>query len=285
MVNEYIEFINAAGASVRFNGGSYGLVSVEGLGDVEADIQQQSAPYQDGTSFIDAVLEPRHVTAEFIVKGVNYVQVKERRSELGRIVNPKLGVGLLRYVSGTVVREIDAIAESVPYFPDGTNRGERWQRGSISFFCPSPYWKSPGETVEPMFVPMFQFPFEGDFEMGIQQEHRVIYYDGDSPAPLQIEFFGPALNPTITNHTTGEFVRINQMLLEGERMVIDTRDGSKSVYFVDLDGNERNVFNWIDMDSTFFKLQFGENSIEYSADSDIQGAKMNIMYNKLYTAV
>lgn len=285
VLDEYIEFTNAAGVTVQFNGIHYGLVSVEGLGDVDAEIQQQSAPYQDGSSFIDAILTPRNVDTEFIVRGADYAQVRERRAELARIVNPKLGLGILRYVSGGTVREINAVAESAPYFPDGDNRGARWQRGTLTFICPDPYWKSLGILAEPMFVPLFQFPFEGPFEMGIQQEQRVIYYEGDAPAPLQIEFFGPALNPKIINNSTGEFIRINQQLREGERMIIDTSDGSKSVYFVDDDGNERNVFNWIDLASSFFKLHPGQNDIEYAADSDIQGAIMNIRYNVLYTAV
>ena len=68
-------------------------------------------------------------------------------------------------------------------------------------------------------------------------------------------------------------------------MMIDTSDNEKSVYFVDDNGDRRNVFNWLDLDSTFFKLEVGENEIEYSADNDIQGAVVNISYSKLYTAV
>lgn len=280
-VSETIEFTNASGVTYRFGG----LVSVEGLGDVEADIQEQSAPYQDGSAFIDALLTPRYVNLEFILRGANYEEVRSQRSFVGKAVNPKLGLGTLRYISGNTTREIEAVAESVPFFPDGTNRGERWQRGTLTFKCPNPYWKSLGETEEPTFEPLFQFPFEGEFQMGMQRDRRIIINDGDSPTPIFVEFHGPALNPKIVNNTTGEFIKINQLLNEDERMVIDTTDGKKSVFFVDALGNRRNVFHWIDLDSTFFKLEVGENDIEYSADSDVQGAVVNISYNKLYTAI
>jgi len=280
-VSEDIEFTNAVGVTYRFGG----LVSVEGLGDVEADIQQQSAPYQDGSAFLDAILSPRYVSVEFILKGANYADVRNQRSTIGKALNPKLGLGTLTYMSGGITREIEAIAESVPFFPDGANRGERWQRGTLTFICPNPYWKSLGETEEPTFEPLFQFPFEGEFQMGIQRDRRIIDNDGDAPTPIHVEFHGPALNPKIINNTTGEFIKVNQLLNENERMIIDTTDGVKSVYFVDSIGNSRNVFNWIDLNSTFFKLVVGENDVEYTADSDVQGAVVNITYNKLYTAV
>ncbi|MBS4195325.1 phage tail family protein [Lederbergia citri] len=288
-LDEQIEFESPAGI-VRFDGIKFGLVSVDGLGGVSADIQSQTSPFQDGVTFIDAVLAARHVDVEFIVRGKDYAEVKKRRAELARITNPKLGVGTLRYISGDIIREIGAIADGVPFFPDGDNRGERWQRGTITFECPSPYWQSPTTTEEPAFEPRFRFPIPfydnpGKFIMGIQRDQRIINNDGDAPAPLQIEFFGPALNPKIINNTTGEFIKVNQELLEGERMLIDTTDGQKSVFFVSESGERRNVFNWIDLESTFFKLQVGENDIEYTADSDIQGAIVNISYSKLYTAV
>lgn len=280
-VSENIEFTNALGVTYRFGG----LVSVDGLGDVEADIQQQSAPYQDGSAFIDAVLSPRYVSIEFILRGTDYADVRNQRSAIGKALNPKLGLGTLTYMSGGITRQIEAVAESVPLFPDGNARGERWQRGTLTFICPNPYWKSLGETEEPTFEPLFQFPFEGEFQMGMQRDRRIIVNDGDSPTPIFVEFNGPALNPKIINNTTGEFIKVNQLLNENERMIIDTTDGVKSVHFVDSNGNSRNVFNWIDLNSTFFKLVVGENDVEYTADSDVQGAVVNISYNKLYTAV
>src|SRR5699024_6843259 len=160
-----------------------------------------------------------------------------------------------------------------------------FQKALINLSCPNPYWQSPGITEEPAFEPLFEFPFEGEFEMGIQRDRRIINNDGDAPAPIQVEFFGPALNPKIINNTTSEYIKVNQMLEENEKMMIDTTDGIKSVFFVDEEGNERNVFNWIDLGSTFFKLEICENDIEYTADSVIQGVNVNIMYNKLYVGV
>jgi len=287
MQSRLLKYTNARGESITFsNNSSFFIGSVEGLGDVNADIQSQKAPYQDGFNYIDSVLEPRILSFQVNIRGLNDTDISQKRAQLAALFNPKLGPGVFEYKYGNVVRIIDAIAEHIPKYGTGfENLGRRHQKASVDLICPNPYWRTPAVVEEPIFIPLFQFPFEGEFQMGMQQEQRVIYNDGDAPAPLQIEFHGPATNPKIINNTTGEFIRIKQVLREGERMMIDTTDGNKSVYFVDELGIERNVFNWLDLNSSFFKLEIGENEIEYTADSDIQGAVMKISYSKLYTAI
>ncbi|WP_246041934.1 phage tail family protein [Robertmurraya kyonggiensis] len=275
--NEFIEFASEL---------PFRITKIEGLGGAEADVQTQKSPYQDGETHIDSPLKPRPISIEFAIHADNRLQLYEYRKQMTRIFNARLGEGLLTYNFGGVGKEIKAAVESGPIFPDGKgNETERYQRGLLNLICPNPYWKSPQIEEEPTFEALFEFPFEGEFEMGIQRDTRIIDNDGDSPTPIQVEFYGPAVNPIIRNLTTGEFIKVNQTLGENELMKIDTTPGIKSVYFVGADGAERNVFNWIDLDSTFFQLQIGENEIEYSADSDIQGAIVNIYYQKLYVGV
>jgi Phage tail protein len=281
-----IIFTNARGQSVELKSSApFLLQSIDGLGDVDADTQTQKSPFQDGSTYIDSVLQERSISLEIVILA-DKSTLLEKRQYLASVFNPKLGKGVLRYENGETIREIEAVPDGVPTFPSGQdNRGPTFQKAIVNLLCPNPYWKSMEITEEPTFEPLFQFPFEGVFEMGMQRDQRIIVNDGDAPAPLIIEFYGPAVNPKITNKTTGEFIKVNQTLQEGEVMRIDTTPGNKSVYFVQPDGTERNVFNWIDLDSTFFQLVVGENEIEYSADSDIQGAIVNISYRKLYNAV
>ncbi|WP_017728488.1 phage tail family protein [Halalkalibacterium ligniniphilum] len=283
---ERITFINSRGDQISFTNSVYKLITIEGFGDVVADIQTEKSPSQDGGTFIDAVLEERPISLELKIKGADYNEVVRNRNRMSSVMNPKLGLGKLKVETDEITKYIDCIADSVPYYPSGSrNRGVNWQRALVSLRCPDPYWKSDDITEQPTFEPLFQFPFEGEFEMGIQRDERIIINEGDAPAPLRIEFYGPAANPIITNVTTGEFIKVNRTLGEGEYMRIDTTDGRKSVEFVAPDGSVTNVFGWIDLDSTFFKLVMGENHIVYSADSDIQGAIVNISYRKLYAGV
>ncbi|VDG98912.1 Phage tail protein [Lysinibacillus sphaericus] len=279
-----LQYTNSRGQSIELFSAPFRLSKVEGLGEVDADVQTQSSPYQDGDTLIDVMLQPRHISIELKIVGNEAAETEANRRRFASVFNPKLGLGELRYVRGSEVKVIKVVAEAVPSFPDGsTNRGSRFQKALLFLKAPDPYWRGLTVTEEPAFEPLFEFPFEGEFELGMQRDKRIIFNDGDSPAPLVVEFFGPATNPQIINNTTGEFLKINQTLKEGERMMIDT--GVSSVYFIDEFGQQRNVFPWIDLASTFFKLQIGDNDIEYTADSDIQGAVVNIRYSKLYTAV
>lgn len=287
---ETVEFTNSLGQSVKFADAPFFIQSVTGLGDVTANIQRQKSSYTDGSTFLDAIFDDREIGLEFLIVAnavakESYGDVSRMREHVATVLNPKLGQGVLKYENERVVRLITCVADSVPQFNDGGDRTEMIQNGAVSFIAPNPYWRSTKIEEEPAFKPLFQFPFSGPFQMGLQQDKRIINNDGNAPTPIFIEFHGPAINPVIKNNTTGEFIKVKQNLLEGERMIIDTSADNKTVHFVSEDGSIRNVFHWITLDSALFNLCIGENEIEYTADNDVQGAIVNISYNKLYNAV
>lgn len=100
--------------------------------------------------------------------------------------------------------------------------------------------------------------------------YKEIDNKGDVESPIQIEYVGPALNPRITNETTGEYIQVNMQIDEKEKLVIDTREGKETVNLI-TPHEVKDVYNEIDLNSTFFKLIVGKNLIKYS--SDIEGAK------------
>ncbi len=278
-----LKYTNDRGDSILFGSDAYKVIELEGFGEVDADVQTQKSPYQDGSTHIDSVLQERYPRIVFLIRGEQYSDLATLRRHVGRVFAPKIR-GVLSFIHDGEEYWLRCVPEHVPAFPDeGTDAIGRMQTVTVDLMAPDPYWRSLTVTEEPAFEPRFRFPIRGPFIMGIQRDRRTITNDGDAPAPLLVEFFGPAVNPKIINNTTGEFIRINQELAEGERMLIDT--GDSSVYFLDEAGERRNVFPWIDLASTFFRLQIGENDIEYTADSDIQGAVVNISYNKLYNAI
>lgn len=272
-----LTYINGNGDSIELGNDIYKIIEFDGRGGAEGTVQSQKSPFQDGASFIETMLDIRDMAIELKITDDSY----EKRALLSKVFNPKSGEGELRYRSGGYERIIDCVVESSPTFP----KANVYQRCQIVLLALNPYWHTPSITEEPTFEPLFEFPFEGTFEMGVQRDERIIDNDGDAPAPIQVEFHGPAVNPIITNNTTGQYIKVNQTLGEDEIMKIDTTPGKKSVVFVGSDGTERNVFNWIDLESTFFQLQLGENNIQYSADSDIQGAIVNIYYQKRFIGV
>lgn len=288
---EKLTYTNALGVSIEIGGPPFYLQAVEGLGDVTADLQTQKSAYEDGSNLLDVILNNREIPIEFVIAAdydEEYGDVSARRALISQVLNPKLGIGTLRYENDRIVRLIDCVADGVPLFPDNGGRSNRLQKGSITFIAPSVYWRSLKLEEEPAYKPLFQFPFNAPFQMGLQRDERVIVNDGDNAAPLQIEFYGPALNPCIMNRTTGQYIKINQQLLEGECMIVDTNPNKASVYFVAEDGEARNVMHWLDLGSSLstFRLKIGENEIAYTSDDDdVQGAVFNISWQKMYNAV
>lgn len=72
---------------------------------------------------------------------------------------------------------------------------------------------------------------------------------------------------------------------EKEKLLIDTRDGKETVNLITPQGIQ-DVYNNIDLNSTFFKLIVGKNLIKYS--SDIEGAKDKVTiidYSNKYVGV
>lgn len=89
----------------------------------------------------------------------------------------------------------------------------------------------------------------------------------------------------MTNETTGEFIQVNMEIGEKEKLVIDTREGKETVNLI-TPHETKDVYNNIDLNSTFFKLIVGKNLIKYS--SDIEGAKDKVTikdYTNKYTGV
>jgi len=290
-VDEIIEFENKKGEKVVFDGEPYGLVSVEGLGDVEMEFSTQKAPYQDGVTLVGNTFSSRYIPIEFIIRGDNYDEIKNRRKYLNSVLNPKLKPGILRYISGNVKAEIEAVAETVPAYADKNSRGERWQRGLVTFVAPNPYWKSPTIEEEPMaaFVELFEFPSDywqvgddGDiyFEMGSEGHIHTFYNNSDVDVPLKITINGPTKNPTLSNLTTGEVLKVNRELGSDDTLYVNTDDDDIQVLL-----NGQNVFNWIDLSSTFWKLIPGENTVQYTADEGTESATLNIKWQERFVGV
>jgi phage-related protein len=286
---EKLTFTNKRGESFTF-GKDASLVSVVGLGDVAANIQTQKSPFQDGNTIIDNLLEERILTMEFILKGINYQEILNKRQLLARVTNPKLGVGTLRYQSGSFVREIKAIAETLPIFTEGNDqRNKKMQKGMINFLCPNPFWLEQYESSEQLssWIGKVKFPFKFPIRFGEKANRTTINNNGDVETPVIIDFYGPAINPTITNETTGQRIRIKRTLSATDKLEVSTEFGNKYVEIVSVDGTRTNAFHWIDISAepVLFQLVLGENVISFSSDDSASAGSVNIRYKKRYVAV
>lgn len=291
MIDEKMIFTNSRGESLEFSKKRpYILTRIRD--SLDADVQTQKAPFQDGTTYIDTLMDEREITLELAIFERTQTQVFERRAEILRVLNPKLGEGTLKYIYGDQEKEVKVVVERAPKFLSGQeNRSPDFQSVRINLLCPSPFWLDVEET-EIKFVAIsggLEFPIEIDptmeFETMTGDRERSIINNGDVPTPVKIEFRGPSLNPKIENKTTGEYIKINQDLLENQRLIINTAFGNKVATLIDANNEESNALHYIDTESTFWNLIVGENVIEYTAETGQENAIVTLEYKRRYMGV
>lgn len=253
------------------------VTKMDGLGSVQNEIQRQRAPGQDGSTITGSVLTER----ELIITGVilSTDQQKYRR-ELLHVFNPKLS-GSIKYEKGTVTKEIQCTVEIAPEFP--SDYRSRYQTFIITLLCPTPFWLDTAEISQEIvsWIGGMTFPLSLPTQFSMAGETRINVMNlGDVETPIRIEITGPATNPKLINALTGEYIRVKQSLLTGDKMTITTDFGRKRVEI-----NGQNAFNYIDLTSTFFNLNPGDNILELTTEDINDDARVEISYRNRYLGV
>ena len=215
----------------------------------------------------------------------------ELRRQILRIINPKTynqetgkrGELLLYYTNDYNKYRIYARVENSVDF---TERKNNHDKTTISFLCLDPYWLDENDTIVDIKSSTggLRFPLVLPTIFANTSYYKYIDNKGDTDIPVQIIYTGPALNPKVINETTGEFIKVNMALDEKEKLVINTEDGKQTVNLV-TPHETRDVYNNIDLESTFFKLIVGKNLIKYSSDSEISKDTVSVQYVNRYTGV
>lgn len=280
-----LTYKNPRGDEIEFYLSPFLIESLEGIGEVDASNQDQSSPYQDGSTYIDTILEPRFIDMEGSITNRDFKTITKLRRRILNVCNPKLGMGEITLELDGSVQKISAIPEGTPTFPE---RGQNpWQDFQITWICPNPYWRSPNETTKPLvaYTGGFTLPFTLPFTLGTAGSKTTVYNDGDVPAPVRIEIHGPTTNPQIFNRTTGEYLRINRTIAQGEVMHINTESGRQRITITDEDGEESSAFGYLDHDSDLFYLELGENIIEHVADAGNRHAEVIVRWDSMFVGV
>lgn len=265
---------------------NYLINSVDGLGEVDAEVDTVQAPYVDGASYIDTMLSMRSISIEGTFRQLNSPELYTNRRNLQHVFNPKLGLGTLKYEDEGLVRVIDAVADGSPAFAD---RGEeKFQKFQINLLCPDPYWRDPNQVSRALtaYKGYFTLPFKLPFKLGKQGDRTTLINDGDVPAPVSIDLQGPATNPQIRNATTGEFIKINTSIAADEILHIDTTPRHKriEIYRGDIALNGFGYFDYAG-GATFWQLEPGENDVEYYADSGNRDGVVAVAWSNRYVGI
>lgn len=238
------------------------------------------------------MLDARVIKLDITIRTQNRLKLYELRRRILRVINPKTynkasgkrGELLIYYTNDYKTYRIYGKVEDSVDFND---RKKNHDKATISFYCSDPYWlDKEGVNIDIKSVKGgLKFPLRLPNKFATVSFYKEIENKGDTDAPVQIEYVGPAKNPRITNETTEEFIQVNMEINEKEKLVIDTREGKETVNLI-TPHEIKDVYNNIDLNSTFFKLIVGKNLIKYS--SDIEGAKDKVTiidYTNKYVGV
>jgi predicted phage tail component-like protein len=268
------------------------LSHIEGLGHPGATSQKTQGVSQDGENAEDALLEPRNIKVDITIRTKSREKLYELKRKVYRILNPKTynketgkkGELLLYYTNDYKKYRIYArVEDSVDFNARFLNH----DKATISFLCVDPYWlDAEGKDIDIKSVRgglTFSLTLPNCFSS--VSFYKEIENVGDEEVPVQIEYTGPAKNPIITNETTREYIKVNMEIGEKEKLVINTAEGQETVNLI-TPHETIDVYNNIDLNSTFFKLIVGKNLIKYSSDAETSKDSVKIKdYSNKYVGV
>lgn len=258
------------------------LETFDGRTGLNNSIITETGVNQYGSTFINNSIGNRNIT----LSGKIFDNRGENKALLLNVCNPILK-GTLKYIN-IKRNEEKYISCYVNKCVIGAKDGSL--NFAISITCTEPFFKGKENIKElALRINLLEYPVkitnEG-IEYGLVTNKKMkIANNGDVQTPLIIEWIGIVNNPIVTNITTGQYIKVNTSIADGEKLLIYTAYGNKKVIKISVDGTVSNAFGLIDLSSKFFDLELGENIISYDADSGADEATLYIHYNNQFMGV
>ena len=271
----------------------YVLEKVSGVGAEDANMLTSEAAFVDGKSFAGLYLGDREVTATVHIHGENPRALYENRQKLMALLSSGQSregkMGRLEYQNDYIHVWIPAVVKKGPQ--PGSRKGGYFTSVQIVFYCPDPAFRGTAQQIGKIaYVDGgMYFPLNIDSKEGVRFGARgysgVLYNEGDSPAPVEVAITGPAVNPEVRKIATGEYIRVKRQLYEGDTLTIRTDPFDTDVSITRASGAVEQAFGYIDLTSTFFQLDPGENKLQYFSEDDNTGSRIIVTSYSRYGGV
>lgn len=274
-------------------GGKILLSHIEGLGITDITAETTQAPFQDGSDLHGILLNDRVIRLQTTIRAEERKELYELRRKIIRVINPKTynpkskkrGELLLFYTNDYKTYRIYAQIEDQVDFKDRFGHNDK---AEIIFTAHDPYLLDDENTM--LLIKKFTGGLK--FHLKLKTKFAMVGYkrdydnDSDTDLPIKIKYHGPVTNPVIKNETTGEAIKVNRTLAQGDVLEIDTEDGKQTVNIVRANGITENVFHWIDLEKRdFFKLIVGKNVISYSGDDESHSGNIELEFSRKWVGV
>lgn len=284
-MGQLIKFINSRNEEIILsNIKPFLLQGIEGLSDNQTRQVTYKGIRQDGETYKYSEIEKKQLTIKFAILAETSKELMDLRDDIIRVFSPKIGEGTLIYSYEGIERKLKCVAEGSPAIK--LEGGSIVCEGQVILLAHKPFWEDIYEIGEQIttWIGGWKFKFRLPFKFKTKGETKKnIFNSGHVETPIEVIFKGPAVNPSIINHTTGELIKVNRTLTSDDTLIITTAFGNKKVE-IERNGVRTNAFNYIDLDSTFFSLEVGDNLIEYTTES-LEPQSVEIRYRNRYLGV
>ena len=265
------------------NNPNYTVFKIEGLNPPHATINSSVNTTTDGSNINSVRLENRNIVIYMTMEG----DIEANRINLYKYFPVKKTVKLYFsnesrdiFIEGTVeIIECDLFSQK--------------QVAQISIICPKPYFKDVENLVTTFsdVSSLFEFPFSIT-KSGVEisaittNQRRSIINTGDIETGVIIKLFatGTVVNPVIYDVLKRTQLKLNFNMLASDTVVINTNVGEKSIELI-RDGVTYNAMGYMTQDSTWFKIEAGDNVFTYDADSGNSNLQITFTTSILYSGV
>lgn len=264
------------------------LLSVD-WGTVEGTHSTYKYANQIGVSIVSTSLETRAISIIGAIVSENSGVLLDCKKMLSNFVNPQQQIKIL-YKNYYICFNP---SNSIRYGTEYKENNDVICRFKIDGIAPLPYFRTDNDLQidAATTIPFFHFPLiipPGGLVFGVRQPAQLVnvYNAGSLTTGFTIIFkaVGACLNPKITNARTLEYFEIDKLLAAGERVVIDTLTGEKSVIGTIL-GVSSNYYRYKTLGSTWLQLQPGDNVFRFDAAENPQNIEAYIQFSNQFLEV
>lgn len=279
------------------------ILSVDGLGQVKADVNLTDLAGSDYHTVNSAKLTNRNIVFKFQFMGDDIEAVRhtcDKYFPVKKIITVQVNTDYRTLVTSGIIESNQ---------PDIFSAKEGAQ---VSILCPDPFLYTVDDTSVPFggIEPKFEFPFINE-EISIQDENgfdtfefgnfrlikdKTVYYTGEAETGVtivvnaidtvrELVFYNLdtyqkiAFNDDIIASITG-----GQSISAGDRIVLSTAKTQKSIYLI-RGGVVYNIINALGMPVDWFELKRGDNIFTYSASQGEYDMDISIKYRIAYKGI
>ena len=288
MIIKDLVITNNQGASISF--GQFFKISDDfNLSGLNATVNYSEST-GDGSNYQNTKLNNRDFDIPFFIHRTVTENwwIEDRRNEAYRIFNPKKNPFRIDITTKSGEKYfLNANLEAAPSFPIGfENTNKEWQKGLLQFSSNDPFlYRNENQVVHiTSWQGAFSFPLEipvAGIQMGIRSTALSVnvFNNGqeETGVNLVLKATGAVVNPSITNIRTFERFKLNMTMQAGDVIEVSTYKGKKKVMLTRANVTT-SIFNLVDIQSSFLKLDVGDNVFTYAADSGSTALEISVSF-------